>query len=451
MFPNQFSASLWGDEAFSAVLSQKPLWEMIRIVSRDTSPPLYYLSEHFWFKIFGNSELAIRSLSFIFHLGTALILFLLAKMLWDKKTALWAAILGFLNPFLFTYAFEGRMYALLALTTTLSFYGYFQAFFGKQKYRFKWKLFYAVTAALALYSHHFAIFAIFVQGIGVLALFINKILKEKLSPVKTFFTLAWPFFLTLFFYIPWLPSLYYQIMLVKGGFWLGKPDFKDLLELTRKFLVGAQTYQLKSLVLTLTILAVLCRRWQLKNMVDKILLFWFLAPLVLTWLISQMTQSIFFDRYMLFAIPATALILVSRRRIFISPLIISLLIVIFIGIDWQYFTHPTKGPFRQLVASVKQEQKPTDALINWNSAAHHLWETKYYGLIAPIYSPGGPLPFFVGTSQMTQDDVVYLPPQNQRIGVITSGPAEEVKLNGYYQSELKQFDGLKVIWLTQNH
>ena len=57
---NQFTASLWGDEAFSAILSMKPIPEIISIIARDTSPPLYNLTEHIWFQIFGTSEIAVR-------------------------------------------------------------------------------------------------------------------------------------------------------------------------------------------------------------------------------------------------------------------------------------------------------------------------------------------------------------------------------------------------------
>jgi len=447
MFPNQFSDSLWGDEAFSAILSQKPLGEMIKIVAHDTSPPLYYLIEHYWFKLVGNSEVAIRSLSFLFHLGTVMAVFLLAKFLWDKRTALWAAILGFLNPFLFTYAFEGRMYTLLAFTTTLSFYGYFRAFYGSTTKNIKWKLFYALAVAMALYSHHFALFAILVQGVWLLPLLIREVLKPR--SLKKIFSLTWPFLLITGLYLPWLPALYYQTMLVKGGFWLAKPIMINLLELIGKFLIGSQAYPLRTLTLTIVVMLFLWRRWQIKDKVDGILVSWFLLPLVFTWLISQITQSIFFDRYLLFTIPALALLLASQRRTLVSSFILVLLIIIFTALNWNYFTHPHKRPFKAMASYLNQEVKPTDALMNWNSAAHHLWESQYYGLAAPIYSPTGPLPFYVGTAQMTKEDVISTPPSNQRIGVITSGPVEEVQLSNYKQDEIRQFGNLKVIWLKK--
>jgi len=67
---NQFSVSLWGDEAWAATLAAKPYLKIISIVARDTSPPLYYLLYHTWIKFFGISEVSIRTLSFLVFLGT---------------------------------------------------------------------------------------------------------------------------------------------------------------------------------------------------------------------------------------------------------------------------------------------------------------------------------------------------------------------------------------------
>ena len=119
---NQFTASLWGDEAFAAVLAQKSYWQIILNVARDTSPPLFYLSLHTWMKVFGTNEIAIRAHSFLYFLLTCWVVYLIGKALFNKKTGIIAAILTFLNPFLFQYGFEGRMYSILAYTSILSMY-----------------------------------------------------------------------------------------------------------------------------------------------------------------------------------------------------------------------------------------------------------------------------------------------------------------------------------------
>ena len=123
---NQFTASLWGDEGFAAVLAQKSIPEIVSIVARDTSPPFFYFTLHLWMRIFGTSEVAIRSLSFLYFALLILTVFLIGKLLWNKRTGLLAALLTFTNPFLFRYAFEGRMYSILAFFSTLSMFFYLQ-------------------------------------------------------------------------------------------------------------------------------------------------------------------------------------------------------------------------------------------------------------------------------------------------------------------------------------
>ena len=103
---NQFTASLWGDEGFSAILSMKPVDQIFSIISRDTSPPLYNLLEHFWFKTVGSSEVSIRSLSFLFFLIACLFVYKIGKHYWDYRTGILAAVLTAINPFFFFYAFR---------------------------------------------------------------------------------------------------------------------------------------------------------------------------------------------------------------------------------------------------------------------------------------------------------------------------------------------------------
>ena len=179
---------------------------------------------------------------------------------------------------------------------------------------------------------------------------------------------------------------------------------------------------------------------------------WFLGPILLTWIVSQKFQSIFFNRYLLYTIPGAMLIVSSSRRR-MGGIIIALLILILFVVDYYYFTHPAKPPFREFASYVKSVKMDDDFLINWNSASHHLWETKYYGIPAPIYVPpeGGDLPFFVGTALMDENDVIReIPERVERVGVITTGPVDEIALPGYTESEVKTFDKLKFVWNSKN-
>lgn len=437
---NVFNQSLWGDEAFSAVLSMKPVTEIISIISRDTSPPLFNLIEHYWFKLAGTGEIAIRTLVFIYFLVTCFFVYKIGTLLWNKKTGLFAAILTFLNPFLFTYGFEGRMYSLLTVTTTASFYFFAKAFLFKNAGLAG----YVIATTLALYSHHFAIFAIFVQGLWWLKALGSREWALVKKMIIAFITIA-------VLYSPWLMPLYNQTKMVTGGFWLGTPNLTDLKELIYKYLAKGLPHKLTNVALYLSVATLILRRWGKDAQKSLFLLSWFLLPILLTWGLSQKIQSIFFDRYLLYTIPAAMLLLASQLRKYSVATLVPL-VLIFAIIDFDYFTHPTKRPFRNLANYVKEAKRGDDYLINWNAASHHLWETKYYGIAAPLYIPEGKsLPFYVGTALMAKEDVVSaLPKKVSRIGVITSGSVDEATLPGYTKKELKEFGELKFLWYQKS-
>src|SRR4030042_4754344 len=450
-----FNQSIWGDEGFSAILSMKSLPEIIKIISRDTSPPLWNIWEWIIFNTLGTDEIYIRGLAFIFFLGTVFFAYKIGSFLWSQKTGLLAGLFTFLNPFFFIYAFEGRMYSIMAFVVTASTYYFLRIFYNDEQIRNRDKIGYIFFTLWALYSHHFAFFVVFIQGIW----WLYELIFGKRVRAKKMFKI---FLITGVGYIPWLIPLYNQTKMVGGGFWLGTPTLNDLGNMITEYLAqGIRNNNLKIPILNLPIhqaalylviaIAVFRKWW--KNIKRTIfLLLCFLGPIVLTWLISQKFQSIFFNRYLLYTIPAAILVLASSRsKVSLIPL--TLLVILFGIIDYDYFTHPKKLPFRQYSEYIKSELRPGDFLINWNSSSHHLWETKYYGIPAPIYIPpeGGDLPFFVGTALMEKGDIIReIPETTERVGVVTSGSVEEVNLPGYTDGEAKDFNGLKFIWYEKS-
>lgn len=412
----------------------KSVPQIIQIISRDTSPPLYNLVEHFWFQIFGNGEVAVRSLSFIFFLLAAFFVYKIGEHFWDKKTGLLAGVLTLLNPFFFTYAFEGRMYSIMAFGVVGSMY-----FFIKKNWPG-----HVVLTLVALYSHHFAIFAVFVQGLWFLREFFFGKRALALPMFKSFAAIG-------LLYLPWIIPLYNQTKMVAGGFWLGRPTLTDLKKLIYDYLAKGIPHSLDSLALWTVWATLILRRWGKDVGKTAFLILWFLVPILATWTLSQKFQPIFYNRYLLYTIPAAMLILASNLRKISYPAI-ALLIAVFIVVDTAYFTHPTKQPFREVAAYVTETKQGDDYLINWNSAAHHLWETKYYKIPGPIFVPAGKeIPFFAGTALMEPTDIIHAIPGKRlpkRVIAITSGPVEEVVLPNYTFKEYRQFGDIKVVWLA---
>ncbi|OGM55669.1 hypothetical protein A3F62_02500 [Candidatus Woesebacteria bacterium RIFCSPHIGHO2_12_FULL_44_11] len=426
--------SLWGDEGFSAILSMKSIPEIIKISAADTYPPLYNITEHLVFKFFGTGEVAIRGLSFFYYLVAVLFTFLIGSYLFNKKTGFLAAVLTFFNPFFMIYAFEGRMYSILAAGVTASMY-----FFIRKAW-----IPYIIATAFAMYSHHFAAFAIAVQVLWS----VYELIKGQgglfVKRLKAFVAVG-------VLYLPWVIPLYRQVTRVSEGFWLTIPTVADLYNLVFDYLArgNGKFLAIPALVFALTL--VLLRRWNEKKEKSVFLLAWFVVPIVTVWAVSQFFQSIFFNRYLIATIPAAMLILASIPRKFAQvPQII--LVGLFAFISWHYFTRPAKPPFNQLAAYVSESRRGDDYVINADPGRHKLWESKYYGIPAPIYVPdGSDLPFFVGTALMREGDIINtlpVPRRNNpfRIGAIATTDFEPLELVGYTESETKVFGDLKFTW-----
>lgn len=433
---NQFNVSLWGDEGFSAILSMKPIPEIIKTIASDTAPPLYNITEHLAFKFFGTSEVVVRGLSFFYYLIAVLFIYLIGSYLFNKKTAIIGAVLTFLNPFFFIYAFEGRMYSILAATVTASMY-----FFIRKKW-----LPYVIATLAALYSHHFAIFALFVQGLWFIHEFIFGDRHQATSMFKSFV-------LIIVGYLPWVAPLYKQTQMVGSGFWLGRPTFKDLTNLLSDYLAQGQHHLLArpALIITLTILVL--RNWSEKVKSSLFLLTWFLIPIVATWVVSQYFTPVFYNRYLIYSIPPAMMLLASNSRRF-SQNLIYIVVAFFAIISWFYFTHPTKDPFNELAAYVQQTRRGDDFVINGNPGKHKLWESKFYGIDSPIYVPSGEeLPFFVGTALMEEKDIISELPKPKRnnpfrIGIINNKEDSDPAIEGYLLEDTQEFGNLRFNWYS---
>lgn len=90
------------------------------IVGGEPHPPLFYLSQHFWLYLFGNSEIAMRSLGMILSIGAIAIAYGLGKTLLGHRGGLLLAALFAINPFYLFHSLNLRMYGPLVLWVTLS-------------------------------------------------------------------------------------------------------------------------------------------------------------------------------------------------------------------------------------------------------------------------------------------------------------------------------------------
>ncbi|CAI0729777.1 Predicted membrane protein [Serratia proteamaculans] len=80
----------WCDEASSVLTSRYDLSALLYHASFDVHPPLYYLLLHGWMLLFGDSILAVRTLSLLFGVVTVALTIKLTRWLANERAALLA-------------------------------------------------------------------------------------------------------------------------------------------------------------------------------------------------------------------------------------------------------------------------------------------------------------------------------------------------------------------------
>lgn len=86
----------------------------------DPHPPLFYLSEHGWMRLFGNSEASLRGLVVLVSLATLLVAYGLGRRVLGQRGGLVFTALLSLNPFFFSHSLDLRMYTALVFWVAVS-------------------------------------------------------------------------------------------------------------------------------------------------------------------------------------------------------------------------------------------------------------------------------------------------------------------------------------------
>lgn len=390
-----FTQSLWRDEAFSYLLAKKGLLDIILLTARDFNPPLYYSILHFWIKIFGSSEIALRSLSLIFYWATLYVLFLFLTHIMRKaiKKSVFYFIFFAVNPMLVYYAFEVRMYTLLAFLGALSFYAFYQK---------NYKL-YLISTALALYTNYFAVFIPLTQFFLVG----NKNLTKE---QKT------NFIYLVFSFLPWIIFIVFNKPASDfSSFWLSKTNLKTLIEVPAIIYTGYEKshafYNKYVIWLSLTFILFISLAFISDKKNTKLLtylLWWSLFAPIFTALIS-LIKPIFLSRYLIFTTPGFLLLLVyilEKRSIFIRSLIIVLLFFVtlnYLKLEIKYWR---KSDYRKVFSEIKSVAGNNFVYVtselDYFIAQYYFDENKTY-IYGKTYEE---LPMYVGKVLISKEKVV---------------------------------------------
>lgn len=171
------SGALTVDEPTSANVAHAPLVQAMAQIKSNNDTLLYLLSLKLWTKVFGESELALRSFSALCFALTILVVGLTAARLRSTFTGLIAAGLAAasFNTGL-TFASMARAYALLTLITSLAMYWFFSLaeLYASERKASAWAMRVTLFTALltaGLLTH--PLFAFFILALVIASILIS--------------------------------------------------------------------------------------------------------------------------------------------------------------------------------------------------------------------------------------------------------------------------------------
>lgn len=218
---------LWLDEAQAVAIARLPLGGLVEALRTDGAPPLYYLLLHGWMALFGDSEVAVRSLSAVFAAGAVALAPVAGARLGGRRTAIAALALTATSPFLHRYGTEARMYSLVVF---LVMAGYLAVSAALDRPTPVSLLGVAVVSGLLLLTHYWAIFLLATVAVVLLV----RSRRRGAGPAPRLVLLAMAAGTLLF--LPWVGSFLFQLRYT-GAPW-GSPPGVTLFESTLQAFAG---------------------------------------------------------------------------------------------------------------------------------------------------------------------------------------------------------------------
>lgn len=277
--------SYWLDETMSVRQTQIPYADTIRLLHNDIHTPLYFTLLWGWIRLFGSGEYATRLLSTLFGIGAVIALFFFGRKYLSEKAGLIAAAILAASPLALFYSQEVRPYSLFLLLAIISMHCYLSLL---RKFCIKNSSLYILATLGLLYTHLFGVLVILVQTLH----FISK----KKNILKFFALQA----INLIGILPWIISSTHYTDSVRYLKWISTPTLKSLLSVYAD-LAG-------SAILLVLFIAIIIFGTYKKRKFDHLLFLWLLVPPLFMFLSSQTILPVFHVRYVIFVVPAIALL-----------------------------------------------------------------------------------------------------------------------------------------------
>lgn len=342
--------SYWLDEIFSASFSSPDYGfdRMLDIVLHDMHPPFYQSLLWVWYQWFGDSEYAGRVLSALAGTLAVPATYLLAKALFNRPVALYAAAIAAVNPFLIHYAQEVRSYALFYLLGTLSYYFFVRTLSQPSKTN---ALLYWLSTILVFYTHYYGAILIFTQ----LLAFVYVVIKTPQERRRLIRTAVLTAVVLAAAAAPLLP--YVAPLAGVEHFWIEKPSILFPAIYFKKFF-GSWIVFFLFAGLALYALRDVWRASAPKRIRTALglLLIWVIAGVAVPYVRSITATPMMMPRYTIFVLPALILIVAygfwklrtpARRPLFALGIAVSLLYLY-----TNYYTAVVKEQWRDALQAV---------------------------------------------------------------------------------------------------
>lgn len=295
----------WFDETFSVEVARLDWPNFLHLLWwREANMSLYYVLLRIWLH-FGHSPFFIRSLSAVIAAATIPAIYWLGSLLYDRRVALIAASLLAFNGYDVRYAQEVRSYSLFVLLATLSS-GFLIALLREPTQRHR--VAYVLCSILAVYAHFYALLLIAAHWLALLWRSKPAVEEESTESFRRQMRHAW-----IAIGIAVLPLLIFVAKTGTGPIrWIHRPGLLDLVMFSVYFTDGRPLIYFAACLVTLLPLqkdlVERGRNWEKWRI--QFLFIWLMFPIVLTVLLS-FARPVFLPRYMIFCIPALALLVAA--------------------------------------------------------------------------------------------------------------------------------------------
>jgi uncharacterized membrane protein len=394
--------SLWRDEAFSVLVGERSLGFIVAKLGFE--PPVYYFLLHFWMKLFGQSEIAVRSLSFIgFALATCIVVEWSDQLFKKHWLARFTPLFFFLNPMLLYYAFEVRTYGWYMFFAVASLYAYVNKRWG-------W---FAIASTLAFYTHTYYLVFIGTLGIHWLA---TDVIGHKFSlpsfikspPFKAFAG-------TVLVITPWLIKVIRESARLKSS-WYFPVDMQLVRSVIGNMFIGYEGtpwygWHFMPYLSAAIILFAGYLLWDRKNhRRNSTMLFYTFFPLVVTVGISFI-KPLFVNRYVIPVTIGEVMVIVlaisAIRNQLVQKIVAAACLLFVVWVNWWYPPQHAKLPIRDTMQQINLMVKNNDVIYADNPIIY--LETKYYAkdrTRAFLYNPQqGSFPWFIGDAIVDQSNM----------------------------------------------